>query len=218
MRKLKTLEQLKTCMVNKHNLDEIFGLLFPFGKDTDDSGYLPDFTNKKYTTHHPTVMPDGNVNLTIKKNIKEEEGDEQEDVKKYEDEVEDTTPPEIEEPEDPTNVQPQPDTYPQTDYMGGMMEPEEEKDPTELGRIYELKKIYSRLTAIEGYLGDESSKELLQIRSYVSQAIELFEVVSSNFNSYKDKLPEIIVMYYKFLKEVYHQVKEIYRKQSNLGD
>lgn len=98
------------------------------------------------------------------------------------------------------------------------LEQEEEKTSTELGRIYELKKIYSRLTSIESYLGNESGSELLEIRNCVSQAIELFEIVSSNFNSYKEKLDEIIVMYYKFILEIYESVKNIYRRQENLGD
>lgn len=89
---------------------------------------------------------------------------------------------------------------------------EEPKTPGELGKIYELKKIYSRLTSMESYLSDESDKELLDIRTVVSQAIELFEVISANIDSYKEKIDEIIIMYYKFLKEVYSQVKDIYKR------
>lgn len=100
----------------------------------------------------------------------------------------------------------------------GMMGQEEEKTPSQLGRIYELKKIYARLISIEAYLGDESDKELLEIRSYISQGVELFEVISANFNSYEDKLDEIIVIYYKFLLEIYSSVKNFYAKQKNSGD
>lgn len=106
--------------------------------------------------------------------------------------------------------------------MGGMGDiggqEEEEKTAGEIGRIYELKKIYSRLTSIESYLGNESDQELLEIRNYVSKGIELFEIISANFNSYKDKLDEIIVTYYKFLMEVYDTVKKYYSKQKNSGD
>ena len=100
--------------------------------------------------------------------------------------------------------------------MGGMDTglgaEEEKKTPGELGKIYELKKIYSRLTSMESYLSDESDKELLEIRIVVSQAIELFEVISANIDSYKDRINDIIIMYYKFLKEVYAQVKDIYKR------
>jgi len=100
----------------------------------------------------------------------------------------------------------------------GMPGEEEEKSPSEIGRLYELKKIYSRLTSIEAYLGNESEQELLEIRNHVSQGIALFELVSSNFDSYKDKLNEIIVMYYKFLLEVYKSVKNFYAKEKKSGD
>jgi len=96
----------------------------------------------------------------------------------------------------------------------GMGEQEEEKTAGELGRIYELKKIYARLTSIESYLSNESSETLSEIRTYVSQSIELFEIISSNFNSYKDKLDDIIVMYYKFIKETYNQVRDYFKKES----
>lgn len=104
--------------------------------------------------------------------------------------------------------------------MGGIpgMEPEEPKTAGQLGRIYELKKIYSRLTSIESYLGNESATELLEIRNLVSKAIELFEIVSSNFDSYKDKLDEIIITYYQFIMEVYKEVKNYFEKEANSGD
>jgi hypothetical protein len=102
--------------------------------------------------------------------------------------------------------------------MGMAGQQEEEKTSSELGRIYELKKIYSRLTSIESYLSDESSKDLLEIRVTVSQSIELFEIISANFNSFKEKLDEIIITYYKFISEVYSSVRDYYKKQSNSGD
>lgn len=95
---------------------------------------------------------------------------------------------------------------------------EEQKTSGELGRIYELKKIYSRLTSIESYLANESSKELGEIRLNVSQAIELFEIVSSNFDSYKEKLDEIIVMYYKFIMEAYESVRDFYKREAAKND
>ena len=99
----------------------------------------------------------------------------------------------------------------------GMGEEEEEKSPHELGRIYEMKKIYSRLTAIETYLAAEADPELSEIRGYVSQSIELFEIVASNIDSYRDKMDDIIISYYKFLKEVYFKIKDYYKEKSS-GD
>lgn len=102
--------------------------------------------------------------------------------------------------------------------LGMGMEPEEVKTAGQLGRIYELKKLYARLTSIESYLSNESSSELLEIRNYVSQAIELFEIISANFDSYKDKLDEIIIIYYKFILEIYNNVQDFYKKELKSGD
>ena len=104
------------------------------------------------------------------------------------------------------------------DEMGDMGMEEEEKSPHELGRIYELKKIYARLTSIEGYLSAEADPELSEIRRFVSQSIELFEIVASNIDSYKDNMDDIIISYYKFLKEVYFKIKGYYKTKSEDSD
>jgi len=104
--------------------------------------------------------------------------------------------------------------------MGGAAEPEI-KSPSEIGRVYELKKIYTRLTTIESYISDTSDPELLRVRVLVSKAIELFEILSSNIPTYqppkapKERIDEIIVMYYKFLKQVYESVATYYKTKSN---
>jgi hypothetical protein len=97
--------------------------------------------------------------------------------------------------------------------MGGAEE--EEKSPHDLGRIYELKKIYARLTSIESYLSSEADPELTEIRKYVSQSIELFEIVASNIDSYKEKMDDIIISYYKFLKEIYYKIRDYYKDKSS---
>jgi len=101
------------------------------------------------------------------------------------------------------------------------MEGEEAKSPSEIGRIYELKKIYTRLTTIESYLADSSDPDLLRIRLLVSKSIELFEILSSNIPTYqppkapKERIDEIIIMYYKFLKQIYESVAKHYKEQNN---
>ena len=97
----------------------------------------------------------------------------------------------------------------------GMPEEEEKKDPKELGRIYELKKIYARLTSIESYLSDASEPALLKLRSLVSQSIEMFEILAANIDQYKDKMDDIIVMYYKFLEGVFDLLKKYYKTRTD---
>ena len=100
--------------------------------------------------------------------------------------------------------------------MGGMAE--EQKSPHELGRVYELKKIYTRLTSIESYLSSEADPELTELRKYVSQSIELFEILASNIESYKDKMDDIIISYYKFLKEIYFDIRSYYKSKKSQMD
>jgi hypothetical protein len=97
--------------------------------------------------------------------------------------------------------------------------PEEDtsKSPSDLGRIYELKKIYTRLTVIEAYLTESSDPSMIETRTIVSKAIELFEILASNLSSYQpprapeETLDEIIVQYYRFLEKIYNETARYYK-------
>lgn len=94
--------------------------------------------------------------------------------------------------------------------MGG--EKEEPLSSSQVGRVYELKKIYSRLSSIESYLTRETDETIQELRKYVSQSIDLFEVVMANYDQFKDKVDEIIVQYYQFLEQVYTSLEEFYKR------
>jgi len=138
-------------------------------------------------------------------------------------EIDKTTNGDIDLPTDPATTEPsmnaqQPGATGMGDVGAGLgplgTEQDEEKSPHELGRIYELKKIYARLTSIESYLSSEADTELTDMRKYVSQSIELFEILASNIDVYTDKMDEIIISYYKFLKEIYNKIKIYYENKS----
>lgn len=100
--------------------------------------------------------------------------------------------------------------------MGGFGDPGAEdkpKDIDELGRRYELKKIYARLVSIESNLSDSSDVELLKLRNYVSQAIDLFKTMIYNIDLFKDNIDEIIIVYYEFLKYTYAILKKFYEEK-----
>lgn len=101
--------------------------------------------------------------------------------------------------------------------MGMSMGMEAPKTANEIGKIFELKKIYSRLLAIEEYLSFSSDEFLFKLRKFVGQSIDLFEILSSNIDSFKDQIDNIIIIYYKFLSEVYGLIKKYYKikKQKN---
>lgn len=104
---------------------------------------------------------------------------------------------------------------------GGMPFPGESMQTltsSEIGRVYELKKIYSRLTSVETYLTDNTDKSLAEMRRYVSQAINLFEVVISNVEQFKDKIDPIIVTFYEFVDMVYAALRKYHKAQAREED
>lgn len=98
--------------------------------------------------------------------------------------------------------------------MGGMQDPNAPlpgaQNSEQLGRTFELKKIYNRLIAIETYLSFSTEPILLKIEQYVSKSIELFELVMTNIQMYLTKIDDILVTYYKFLEKVYDVIKQYY--------
>ena len=204
--------------------------------DDDEDTDVPETVDEPYVTHRPFILPTGgkrgNKLPFESKSIKEQDEDDPEEIAAKAAETGETLAGEEDTEAAGGDVAAEPamgDEAGMGDIggMGGMgdtgmgmpgMEQEEPKTAGQLGRIYELKKIYSRLTSIESYLGNESASELLEIRNLVSKAIELFEVVSSNFDSYKEQLDDIIVTYYKFILEVYKEVESYFKKEAKSGD
>lgn len=97
----------------------------------------------------------------------------------------------------------------------GMGEPQQTLSSSQIGRVYELKKIYSRLSSVETYLARTTDQSILELRKYVSQSIDLFEVVITNFEQFKDKIDEVIIMFYEFLSIVYGSLRTYFNNMSN---
>jgi hypothetical protein len=95
----------------------------------------------------------------------------------------------------------------------GMPGEEPPKDPNELGRTYEMKKIYARLISMNEYLADERSPRIVKTKISIAKAIDLFAIIGANPESYKEKIDDIIVSYYKFLEAAYRKVKAFYRAE-----
>lgn len=97
--------------------------------------------------------------------------------------------------------------------MGGMGMQPPELSAENVGRVFELKKIYARLLSIDSQLSFSSDNILLKLRRFISKAIELFETVISNIESYRKNIDQIIVMYYQFLEDVYSIMKRYYQSK-----
>lgn len=107
--------------------------------------------------------------------------------------------------------------------MGGDMgmpgeEKEEPLTPSQIGRVYELKKIYTRLSALENMLQDVTETEMIELRNLIAKTIDIFKTMSSNFDIYKDKLDDIIIIFYKFLDISYKKVRDYFKNNKNNED
>jgi len=108
--------------------------------------------------------------------------------------------------------------------MPGEMDPamagmDPSMDPTaqqlsanQIGRVYELKKIYTRLLSIETYITRSTDDPIIaDLRKKVGEAINLYEVVISNYEQYKDNIDDIIIQFYKFLDKLHETLKKHFR-------
>jgi hypothetical protein len=79
------------------------------------------------------------------------------------------------------------------------------------GRALELKKIFSRLLSLQNFLSSSIDQGLAVLRDYVLKAVELFRTVIDNLASYKEKIDDIIVLFYDFIERCYSVLKEYYK-------
>jgi len=119
--------------------------------------------------------------------------------------------------QDPNQTQGMQNLGSNMDGMMGMsgMASVEKKTSEEIGRIFELKKIYSRLLSIESQLSFSSDIILQKLRKFISDAVELFETLVHNIDSFKKEIDDIIILYYQFLDEVYIIIKNYYKKKKS---
>ena len=97
--------------------------------------------------------------------------------------------------------------------MGFGEDPNKPTTPKEVGRLYELKKIHARISAIDMYLSSKIDQpDLNIIKEKVVKSTDLFHTVISNFGLYKEKIDEIIVEFYSFLLEVYTELQDNHNK------
>lgn len=95
--------------------------------------------------------------------------------------------------------------------------PEEEVDNEEqlstVDKVYRLKKIYAKLIAISRLLEYHSDPKFDVLRNEVLEAIDLFHIIVSNFDSFKDKIDDIIKSYYKLLQTSIEELDKLSKNQ-----
>ena len=101
---------------------------------------------------------------------------------------------------------------PGMDPMGGLGGVPGEMTASQVGRVYELKKIYTRLVSLDNHLSSTSDVVLLRLRGFVSKALDLFHTMVSNIDAFikEGKMDDIIVYYYEFIKAIYDILGKYY--------
>jgi len=86
--------------------------------------------------------------------------------------------------------------------------------PSNIGRLWEIQKIYSHLKAISGVIQKNTDGELIKLKKIVNEAIDIFDLVVSNFGIFKDRLDRIIIYYYKFIERLVRVIELYYHKKN----
>ena len=98
---------------------------------------------------------------------------------------------------------------------GGMGMPgEEQLKPVDINRMYELKKIHSRLVTIENLLATSEDIASIKVKQIILQASDLFQHVILNFDQYKERIDDIIIEFYKFLDYLYSTIVDYFKAAS----
>lgn len=86
---------------------------------------------------------------------------------------------------------------------------ETEEQLSVVDKVYRLKKIYAKLIAISRILDYHSDAKFDVLRDEILEAIDLFHIVISNFDSFRDKIDDIIKGYYKLLQNTIEELEKL---------
>ena len=93
------------------------------------------------------------------------------------------------------------------DPMTGMPMPGGGAVYTAIGRAYKLKDIFENLTKIRNYLRDTNNIELSKLYKDSDKAFEMYKLVINNLKTYKEKVDDLIIMYYELIKIMLEKIK-----------
>ena len=94
-------------------------------------------------------------------------------------------------------------------------EEELQLSPKDLGDIYTLKVIYTKMISLDKLLSRMSEREYDDIRNTVKQSLEVFHIITVNYDKFKEKSKSIIKLYQKFLDTILQEVEKISKKLDN---
>jgi len=95
-----------------------------------------------------------------------------------------------------------------TDPMGGQAPIE-----MSIGRIYELKKIYSKLLAVSNLLDSHSDEKFRDLEKRVDESLDMFHIISLNLDKFESKIDKIIIEFYAFIQEALEEMETLSKKK-----
>jgi len=99
--------------------------------------------------------------------------------------------------------------------MGGMQGTQQEIPRTseQIGRLYEMNKIYARLYAIDKILKTIADEKLEKTKKTMNDAFDIYRMVLNNYSKYKDKMDEIILRYYDYIGSLTNELKDYFESR-----
>jgi hypothetical protein len=89
---------------------------------------------------------------------------------------------------------------------------------TAIGRAYKLKQIFENLLKIKSYLRDNTNDELEPLYDDVNTAFDMFKLLINNLKVYKEKVDELIIMYYELIKVILEKIKNTLNEKIDIID
>ena len=93
------------------------------------------------------------------------------------------------------------------DPMTGMPMPGAGGSYSAVGRAYKLKQIFDYLNTIKCYLRDSTNDDFEKLYKDSNTAFEMFKLLINNLKVYKDKVDDLIIMYYELIKIMTEKIK-----------
>jgi len=94
--------------------------------------------------------------------------------------------------------------------MGGPQGPL--KNMSALGRLFTLKKLFFKFQSLNNLLNSQTDEKLKDMIAISNDSFKIFKLVIANLKSYKETIDEIIIMFYKLIRELTHRL-HIYLKR-----
>jgi hypothetical protein len=90
--------------------------------------------------------------------------------------------------------------------MPGQIQP---VDKTEIGKIYELSRLYSRLVAINNVLQYLADPKLDDMKYKVAEALDLFNVIISRYDDFNSSVGKITDKYTNFIMKITDEIDKV---------